>query len=144
MWLGGLNMTWSTALSPILSRITSPERSSFDISQHPHLVSTFFLALHGVAIAAAIPVSIITNSHFQDVYGTAKKLLGVLAVASAAFDQGGVVTQTAAIQSLSALMEEQFTEMVVWWRATWIVYTIINGILVFVSFCLLSGLGIPI
>lgn len=123
-------MTWATSLAPILSREPSSRR--FD--------------LHFVGLGTIIPLSIYTNSHYNTAIDTASALLKTLGAANNAFEQDNlveVVQLTPELQQLGAIAESQLKEMVVWWRAVWIAYSGLDGILVIVRFLLTSPSPAP-
>lgn len=134
LYIGGLNMTWATALAPLLAR-HAPSPSRFDLSRHPHLVSMFFILAHIFVCAGVIPTSVASNFAFNRAFRTSSRLVELLDQASAAFDQGRVADVQAlqpAIEAMSALAVEQGKAVERIWRNLFIVYSTFEGLLTIV------------
>ncbi|KAK4698866.1 hypothetical protein P7C70_g7404, partial [Phenoliferia sp. Uapishka_3] len=137
LWIGGLNLTWGTALAPVLlrqdlSHSNSGNYSPFLLTQHPHVVSIFMIYVHISIITTVIYFSVTTNSLFNQLLSTGDKLGRVLGEASFAFDAGEIVTVsnlTTLIQGLSVKADSQRNGMLSRWRDLFIVYSVFDGLL---------------
>lgn len=131
LYLTGLNLTWATALAPIISRTDTPT-SSLDLARHPYLVSAAFIFAHLAAVGAIVPISIDANVWFNRAFHSSQLLRKALDAASAAFDSGDVEIVAAlqtTIQELGGLVLSQSEKTKDIWRDLFIVYSSFEGLL---------------
>ncbi|KAL8281456.1 hypothetical protein RQP46_006140 [Phenoliferia psychrophenolica] len=131
LYIAGLNLTWATALAPILSRTdTSP--SSFDLARHPYLVNASFLFAHLALLGAILAISIDANAWFNRAFQTSQILGRTIDAASAAFEAGDGETVAALqtkIEELGVLVLAQSEKTRIVWRDLFIAYSSFEGVL---------------
>ncbi|KAL8280552.1 hypothetical protein RQP46_007200 [Phenoliferia psychrophenolica] len=126
LWIGGLHMTFSTAIAPAIQASAAGESGS----RRPMLYSIGFVALNIMGTTVITTLSVIANRKYQLALRVGTVLQEVLAKASAAFDSGDLETVATLNISITRLFGEvaiASDHFIYWWRLVWIVYACING-----------------
>ncbi|KAL8287166.1 hypothetical protein RQP46_003618 [Phenoliferia psychrophenolica] len=129
LWIGGLTMTYSTAIAPFLH---SSDSTTYRVP-YATISSTIFVGVHIVFLGLVVPITVLTSRRFISSINVAKDLADLLASASAAFDAGrfdAVREMTSSIEELTGCLEMAFSQFVFWWRTTFAVYAGMTGALV--------------